>query len=268
MASYKKSSKSSKPYKSSVRRNYKKKTTSSKPSKIFKKKVMTILNKESETKHAVNEFSYTSFNSAISGTGDICKVIPNISRGNNTADRIGDKISLTKIDIRGHVIMNTGYNSGNDTRIGVRMLIVQPRNLSSFDQVSANAGTWLNNLLKRGNTTFPFNGTVTDLYSDVNTEAIICYHDKLFFLKSPYLPSGGTSTTQDLNRETLKMFRYTKTYKNKVLHYDANIVSDVQPSNYSPVLLLGYAHLDSSLPDTLSTQLSMQFNSVMSYEDN
>lgn len=245
------------------RKAYRKRKVS-KPSKTFAKKVQSVISKNVETKVATNEWAYTTYNSGIAASGDIGKLLPNIAVGANSEQRVGDQLRAQKLDIRGHIIMNTGYNSGNDSRIAVRVMIVQPKNLADYNSVFGGT-SWLSNLLKRGNSTFAFTGLVSDLYSDINTDAVTKYHDKVYFMTSPYIPS--TSTTQDLGRSTCKLFRKVITLRGKCLKYDGNVSGGLQPTNYSPCLLIGYSHLDGSLPDTLTTQLSAQWNSNLYYED-
>ena len=245
------------------RRAYRKRM-GSKPSKSFAKKVQSVIHKDLETKMATNEWAITAYNSGISATGDIGKLLPNIAQGTTEASRIGDQLKAQKLDIRGHIIMNVGYNTAQDSRIGVRVMIVQPKNLADYNSVFGSA-TWLSNLLKRGTSTVAFTGLVSDLYSDINTDAITKYYDKVFFMTSPYIPS--TSTTQDLNRTTIRLFRKVITLRNKCLKFDTNVSGGIQPTNYSPCLLIGYAHMDGSSPDTVSTQLSAQWNSNLYYED-
>lgn len=247
------------------RRNYRKRKVS-RPNKSMVKQIKRILHQDVETKVATNEWPLTIYNSGISATGDMGKLVPNISQSTLENGRVGDQIRGQKLDIRGHIIMNVGYNIAADARIGVRVMILQPKNLLDYNSVFGGA-TWLSNILKRGSGTFAFTGIISDLYSDINTDAVTKYYDKTFIMTSPYIPSGATSTTQDLNKTTVKLFRKTINLRNKCLKYDVNVSGGIQPTAYSPTLLIGYAHLDGSAPDTLFTQLSAQWNSNLYYED-
>jgi len=237
-----------------------------KPSKAFVQKVQRIIHKDVETKMVTFPQAFTSYNSAISAVGDIGQLIQNISQGTSESARIGDQVKAMKLDLRGHLIMNTGYNTLSDTRIAVRMFIVQPKNFSDYNSIFTNAGTWLSNLLKRGNTTTGFTGAISDLYSDVNSDAITCYYDKVTYLTAPYIAAGATITPIDIGRQSVRFFRKTIKLR-KTLKYDININGGLQPTNYCPVLLIGYAHLDGSAADTLSTQVGAQWNCNLYYED-
>lgn len=237
-----------------------------KTSKAFVKKVKAIIHKQTETKLATWTQPFTSYNSGINATGDIGNVLPSIALGTGDNARIGDQIRAQKMEIRGHLIMNQ-YNNYSSARIGVRIMVVQPKNLNDYNTVFTNTNNWLSNLLKRGGVSVGFTGLVADLYSDINTDAVTKYVDKVVFMKSPYLPAGNTNTVQDLDHQTCKFFRATFNLRNKLLKYEANVSGGIQPTNFSPCLIIGYAHLDGSAADTVNTQVSAQWNTNLYYED-
>lgn len=61
-----------------------------KPSKTFVKKVQKIIHDDVETKQAYHIMAPTNFNSGIDNTGDVIRVLPNISQGTDVSNRIGN----------------------------------------------------------------------------------------------------------------------------------------------------------------------------------
>lgn len=246
-----------------------------KPSKSFVKKVQSIVHKDVETKQAYNNqyLQIQSYNSAINSSGDCAILVPNIASGTSDNARIGDQIRAQKLKITGHLITRFTGSSGTtyyqNCRIGVRMFIVQPKSFQSQSSITGNATTWQATLLKKGGTTSGFTGLISDLYAPVNTDAITCYYDKVFYVQNPYSNAvfGSTMSNLLMPTGTCKFFSKTIKLRNKVLKYDASIDSGLTPVAYNPVLIMGYAYLDGSSADTVTTNLAMSYVSVLDYED-
>jgi len=238
-----------------------------KPSKSFTKAVEKIVHKNVESKQAFHGLSTTSYNSPISSVGDATRVLPSISQGTGDYQRIGDQIRGQSLVIKGAIVYNpsTGsYGTFSNARLGVRLMIVQPRKFSNLDDVQTNATSWMAYLLKKGGTTTAFNGDLSDLWAPINTDGIIKYYDKVYYLDAPYQASG-VGSIQMLN--STKLFSIKMNLRNKILRYDASIGSSVQPANYAPVVILGYSHMDGTGGDTLSTAIQMTYDTIFNYED-
>jgi len=251
----------------SKRKSFRKKTfTKPKSSKAFVKKVQKIIHADVETKQAYHILAPTNFNSGIDVTGDVIRVLPNISTGTDSNNRIGQELKAQHLVLKGCVSWSPSvgtFGTFANARLGVRLMVVQPRNYSQVNDVITNATTWLPNLLQKGVTSAPFTGQINDLWAPINTEAIIKYYDKVIMLNGTYQASnvgfsqllGGT-----------KFFTIKMKCRNKTLKYDQNISTN-NPTNYAPVFLIGYAHLDGSGPDTVSTAITCQWDSIFNYED-
>lgn len=238
-----------------------------KPSKNLKKVVKQIIHEQVETKQGFHERSTASYNSGINSTGDATRVLPNISQGTTDNARIGDQIRAQSLSIKGAVVYNpsTGqYGTFANARLGVRLMVVQPRLYSNLDDVQNNAATWTAYLLRKGGSTSAFTGVLSDLWSPINTDGIIKYYDKVFYLDAPY---QATAVGSVLMGKSTKLFSISMKLKNKLLKYDANVSGGVQPTNYAPVVLLGYAHMDGSAADTLTTAVQLTYDTIMNFED-
>lgn len=241
-------------------------------SKALTRAVKKIIHQQTENKEAYRALAITAFNSGIDNTGDSIAVLPDISSGTQDNARIGDQLRAQKLSLRGHIISASQIPQGSpNSRIAVRLMVVQPRYLSNRVTVLSQSTVWQSTLLKKGGSTTGFTGEISDLYAPINTDAIVKYYDKVIYLPIPqvYVGTGttlvNTVTSIDVSK-SVKFFNINLKIKNKVLKYDSTI-STVQPVNYSPTFLLGYVHLDGSAADVITTQVSAAFDAIFQYED-
>jgi len=126
-------------------------------SKGLVKAIKSVLHEQAETKSAYTQQSSTTFNSGISSSADCLQVVANIGQGTGDNSRIGDQIRAQSVKIKGFFISRFTGGGGTtyyqNCRIGVRIMIVQPKSYSGLGAIQANALTWQSTLLKRGGTT-------------------------------------------------------------------------------------------------------------------
>lgn len=238
-----------------------------KPSKTFTKKVKKILHQQVETKQAFMSLPSTAFNSGITAVGDIQNILPTTTQGTADNARIGDQIKGQRLTVKGAVVYNpsTGaYGTYPNTRIAVRMMVIQPKQFGDYSSIYNNFSTWSAYLLKKGGTTTNFSGTLSDLWAPINTDAITKYYDKIMYINGPY-ERTAVGGYQMLG--STKFFKINLKLRNKTIKYDQSVSSGLSPTNYAPILLFGYVHMDGSSPDTLSTAITCQFDSIFDYED-
>lgn len=240
-----------------------------KPSSTMVKQVEKIIHKNAENFTAYTALALTACNSAISVANDIFPVVPQLTQGIQDNNRRGDELRAQKLRIKGHIILAQGLSTTpSNCRLAVRLLMVQPKAYSTIDAISANYGTWMPALLRKGGTNVGYTGIVSDIYADLNRENVTVYYDKTFYMTLPYF-AVSTSVgigVQDLQKST-RFFSITKKLNNKLLKFDPAYNSGTTPVNFSPVILMGYAHLDGSTPDSIETQVSIAFDSYLEYED-
>jgi len=254
-------------YKRRPKRQYKKKNTKIKASKAFVKKVQAVIHKNVETKQGYHAITAENFNSGIDSTSDIKRLMPNISKSTDDNGRIGDQITARSLVVKGAIVYNPStlqYGTFANARLGVRLMVVQPRVYSNLDLIQSNAATWTQYLLKKGGTTSSFSGVLSDLWSPINSDGIIKYYDRVFYLDAPY-QATAVGSVQLLN--STKLFNIRMKLRNKVIKYDSSVSSGIQPSNYAPVLVIGYAHMDGSAVDVATTAIQMSYDSIFDYED-
>lgn len=256
------------------RKTYKKKKTKTiskaiknVKNKAFVKAVKKVIHADVETKQAFHAVQAVSYNSGINAVGDATRVIPTITQGVGDNQRIGDQLRAQTCSIKGAIVYNpsTGqYGTYANARLGVRMMIVQPKAYSNLDDVQTTIGTWGAYLLKKGGSVVGFTGVLSDLWAPINSDAITKYYDKVFYLDAPYQATAVGSTV--MGRST-RMFSINMKLRNKVLKYDGTISGGSNPTNYAPVLIIGYAHMDGSSPDSVTTAIQLSYDSVFNYED-
>lgn len=238
----------------------------------FAKRVLAVVQSRNESKQAWTTLAPTDFNSGIGAQADALRIIPNIAQGTDDNNRIGDQINPQSLTIRGIVqMLPQGVGQGDGARkIAARLMIVTPKAYQTWASAYANATTWMPYLLKKGGTQTSFSGAIDDLYAPINTDAITCHYNKVFYFNQSAIISGTTSVTLAVDQSHLvrffkKTFKFGKTRKFK---YDDNVDTGLTPSSAGAyVMLLGYCFVDGTAPDTLSTRVRLQFDSILNYED-
>ena len=203
------------------------------------------------------------YNSSISVNADAGKLMPTIIQGIDDGMRIGDQVTLQRMNVRGHLILQA--TTLVNCRIGVRLMVVQPKRYSNYEDIYSNYTLWMPFLLQNGPVSQAFVGNVQDLYLPINRNCVTVMYDKIHYLSTPQLVTATAIgiTSNDLYR-TIKFFDINLKCKNKTAKYqDANNT----PLNYAPVIILGYVHLDGSAYNTFQTDVAMGYTSTVFYED-
>lgn len=269
-----------KSYRSSRRSRARKSTRKSKytkPAKLApstKKAIDKLINAQIETKQAflTSGNTLTFFNSGINSTGDYQQILPSISQsGTGDANRQGNEITAQSLNIKGYLKLNVNDTTDSTAtpQVIVRMMVVSLKAIQNWEQVSASA-TWLNSLLRKGQTTTSFAGNLQDLYAPINRDLFTVHHDKRFYLNQSFINAVGVSPpstviSQDI-KNTVKFFNFNVKCRNKKLRYDSNI-SSINPTNFAPFMILGYCYPDGSSPDTVTTRVGMQYDTTFNYQD-
>jgi len=236
-----------------------------KPSKALKKAVESIMSKKIEDKTGYKEEAVTYYNGQINQSNEIKFLMPDVGQGSQEGNRIGDQIAARRLVINGLINLELSYSTARPAcRIGVRIFMVQPKLYNDRASITANANSWLPYLLRKGNVAAPFNGSVPDLFAPVNSEVVTTFYDKVIYLSMPYMASA---VGQQETAFSFKHFKHALKVNSKKLLYDSNYQAGQQPTNYSPCILMGYAHVDGSTADSQNSQVGLQFNSWFDYED-
>lgn len=235
--------------------------------KAFAKKVKSVIHKMAETKTQTFDSGFVAYNGGADTQADIRQLVPAIAQGTDNGQRLGDQITAQKLDIRGHFVLGfsyTGSSYQNETRLAVRMLIVTPKRYPIFSDAYSYSANWLGGVLLNGSSEQAMNGSVASMYLPVNKDTVTCHMDKLSYITVPFVSGATTSATIEMFHST-RFFKKLLPCRNKILRY--NETNSSLPTNFGPVLLLAYAHLDGSSIDVVNTAISMQYISTLYYED-
>lgn len=242
---------------------------SSLKNKVFEKKVLKVMKKQTESKQAYLTQTPIDFNSAISGSGDCLKVIPNIGIGAADNARVGDQIRAQSLTIRAilQMLPQAANQGAGVSKIAARIMVVTPKSFPNWYTASGNTSSWMGTLLKKGGTVTGFNGDISDLFALPNTDAVTVHYNKVCYFNQ----SWATSTTNSVALEQSHLVKFLKInlkLKNKLLKYDANVDSGLTPVNAGYFIVVGYCFVDGTSPDTLSTRIRLQYDTYFTYEDN
>lgn len=240
----------------------------------FTRNVKAIISSMTETKKAFHTSgnALTMFNSGIDSNGDILQILPAIAQGSTEGQRVGDQVRGQSLNVRGYVKLNLNAtdNSTKLPAVAVRMMCVTFKNRQCYSD-AALAGSQLISLLQKGATTSAFTGLLSDLYAPINTEGFTVHHDEVIHLNQTYIAAIGAAQPSARvpidAKDTVKFFNFYVKCKNKKLCYDEDFGAGIYPTNFSPVMLMGYVYLDGSAADTLSTNVGMQYDTTFRYED-
>lgn len=251
-----------------------KKPMTKKPSRktpSFTKQVQQVISANAETKCEAAVGNNTQRDGQINAQSDIIYLLPNIAKGTSANQRIGDQIRGQKLNIKGHVLLQTTLQSLPTSRIGVRIMIVSSKVFRSIDVLNINWTTVTAALLKQGSTTKAFTGLCTDLYTDINTDLMTVHYDKVLNLTlTPSIATAGTTSVNTVQTPSMTgsfaMFSHQINLRNKQMLFDSAITTGIYPTNYAPILLVGWSRLDGSAA-TADTLVSLSYISSLYWED-
>jgi len=228
------------------------------------KTIQSIIHKDAETKQSFTSIANTGYSGQINSATNVTFCLPNVGVGTSESERIGDHIRAQSLKVEGWITQSLSATYINASRIVCRVFIVQPKLYTNRDEIISNAPAWTAALLKRGSVETPFTGAIQDLTAPVNTDMITCYFDKLYSVSVPALvtASGAVDTAY-----STKYFSKTFNLKNKLLKYNSSYAGGISPTNWSPVILMGYCFVNGSVATPETASVSMSFTSLLKYED-
>lgn len=237
--------------------------------RAIKQMINKSIDSKVETKQAYHTLTPTNFNSAISGAGDCLRLIPNIAQGTDGHTRLGDYIEpqSLKLNMILQMLPQDSAQTASVCKLCARVMIVTPKGFPNWATAYGSTATWLPQLLKKGGTTVGFTGDISDLYAPYNVEAITCHYNKLFFFNQPWASNAAAGAVTFDQSHLVKFVNKTIKLKGKKWHYSADVDSGLTPVDAGYFLLVGYAFVDGTSPDTISTRVRVQYDTVLNYQD-
>ena len=238
---------------------------------LFAKKVQKVISKNVETKSALlvspsdNTLQYpfgSRFNQGINAGADAIRLLPDFDQGSAENQRIGNVIRLQSLMLRGVMTVTLPQATANNTRLGVRLLIVRNKRINDYIQSTTDLGTNFTRLLEQPQG--PLNGTLAAFNSPINTDYFSCVYDKKFYF-SQSLSSTATNSAETWN--STKFVNISIPYSRRIVQFDEGFDANT-PINYPYFALLSYTKLDGSSADADGTAyVNFQFTSYAKYED-
>lgn len=258
--------------KKSYRKRRSTKTTASNVSKNFEKKVMKVIHKEAEDKHATILQTATMVNDNLTA-GGIFQTVPNTVIGTTSNGREGDEINpkslIIKLNLNHQIAPIAGSN--NNTYYGIRVMVVQPRQFRGLTEIQTNTNSWLSNLFRDGGTKVAWaQNNPRSMLLPINSDEIITYYDKSYYNTFPRVDKSATLPTNyvypiELSKVGTRNLLIKLKVKSKKFKYDASVNSGLTPVNYNPVLLIGICNMNSFTES--SSGMQIQYYSQLTYED-
>lgn len=259
----------------STRRSLKKRSMRKSSRPLYKKRsfdtaVKKVLLNTAEVKQNVYTAPPTTvggpgilLNQQLNTTGDCLQLMPDISIGSNNYQKIGNKIQIKSLRLRAVLTFTQPQLTANNTRIGVRMMIIRAKRYDDYLAARTDFATNYTKLLEGTNTGFM--GTVQHFITPPNTDYYSVVSDKKFYI-SQTLSSANTSNNDNIN--TTKFINMEVPYcKGRVCKYDENFDLD-SPTQFPYFMIIGYCKLDGSAADAEgTTYLTLNYTTTCKYTD-
>lgn len=199
------------------------------------------------------------FNSTISSTSDIYRVIPGIGNGNFSYQRAGDKITPSKVVLN----MNLGFDSDDVVArdITAHVFVLRAKAVKAFRLLG---NVPITDLMDSGGAggSVRFDGTLGASQYPVDTDNFtVVSHKRIHMQKSA--PVSGSVSSQNMNTCKSLSIRI----KCPTLTYD-NSLDSANAGNDFPFLVIGYTYnCPNQSPDTLIGCLRVEATTLMYYKD-
>lgn len=213
-----------------------------------------------------NQVTITNHIQAITQQTDVLNVVPTIAQGLTENGRIGNKLHALTLRVMGTVISDWSSDPTHfrSRQIGVRVMVVQPKRYRHWPDPYNNYSAWLALLMDNGAGGMPYIGDTNSYYAPINKDCVHVLRDKRIRLSPPVAYNDPTTGTQlEAGLKACKPFKFLIKV-NKGFTYSGG--ADQHPSNYAPVLLMGWTYLDGSAPDAVNA-VDMSFRADLWYRD-
>jgi len=237
----------------------------------FAQRVKQVLMRNAETKFVRDEniSALTDFNSVVNQQSDFYRCFPQLSQGTLSAQRIGQRVTPVSITSRVNVAFNITDAVSRDIEVHVWYLTSKQQK-----SVLAASGNLLYNitngfilsgageLLDNGDgTNTPFAGDFLSVTKPINKDQwSVIKHYRVHLYKG----SGTSNNNQVANNEKRHVSLTTRLPVHQLI-YDNQ--GDTLPTNYCPVMCIGYRYLDGTAADEGGGVIEVQSASEMYFKD-
>lgn len=188
----------------------------------------------------------TSFTSAITSTAELYNLVPLNSQGVDEYNRVGNRISPTRLWINGQICLQR-YDDLGAYDISVHMFVLTCKTVKDIANYTAIP---IGDLLKNGQgTNVGFDGTQSATVYPINTDLFHVLHHKVIRMKRSYgyvneISTGSASNNQTSVASNTQFVPYKMNIKcPKTFVYEA--AANSNPINFAPFLCIGWVRNDS-----------------------
>lgn len=241
---------------------------SSKPvSKAVKQYVSKAISKSSETKILVQSGNTFGTVSTVINPINIRNLVPQIFQGNNVGQRVGNKITLRKVMLRGYITLHSNstspYPPSYASQFNVRLMLGHTKGTPILPPLSGD----LSNLLRSGTGATDFSTDLMSLMRPVHRDYWVIKRDRKYKIGVASGTNLGVVAGEQNNDFSLvKYFNFniTNCYKKVICYDDA---AD-QPQNCGLFMMLGCTDLVGSPLIPASPVIQLSYETEFYYDDN
>lgn len=203
-------------------------------------------------------------------------ILPQVPVGMLGNERIGNVITPKVLKVRGTVYFNWDGSIpalASSRYLDVRMMVVTNKQQKYYPDLAANpSSVYTNTLLWNGQAGEPMAYEGCQLYYNtvpINRRGWNVLEDKLIHLRKG-LGAGGGSTEVFGSSTRSANFEFVLTQKDLPATFKYNEVGDGYPTNYAPVMYIGFADATGAMDisDINSDKvLAIEYTSQLIYED-
>lgn len=231
--------------------------------------VKRIVTGQLEKKFVSSATNSANFNSGISVIGDLKALIPQVTSGTGSWQRLDQRITPVRLTNTWHFAFNDGIT--RSMNILVTLYCFTKKNIKYVPDMLADVTTNGIQLLQSGNSGVvqPFNGYITEGDLPFNRDSYNLIKKYQFHLcNNVGFPNGdttaGNAPNVSLAASHKKITLRLKTPKQLTYKPASGIL---YPDGYAPFWAVGYAHVGGQPPDAINTDLNVSWNTEMTYTD-
>lgn len=200
----------------------------------------------------------TYFNSAISSVSEMYNLIPSIAQGYGDSNRIGQKIRMKFLKLKGMMSYETAVGTTNNLPIYATIFIFKDKIQRSSNQNPNSA-----NLLANAGQPTQFDGTITTAMLPFNTEDFVLIKRKTVRLSMNWAPGNSSTGMVDPTRPLQRLISCKIPVYNKVFDYESS--SSNLPQNDNIRFAIGFTQYSNTVQT--AAPLRFQYTTTCWYKD-
>lgn len=214
--------------------------------------VTKIVKRQEETKAigAIVE-NAVQHNAQISNA-DIVPLLPSITQGTASSQRVGDKIAPVNLRVNGATSLNDYGQGFIGQPLTVRVMVLAAKSIKDGTLLASQAP--MNQLLDNGGSSAAWDGSTARSLFRINTDLFQVLGSRTFKLGD---------TTAENTRSMTKRWAFNVKCPKSLLYTTGNI----NPSNFAPFLAVGWCRDDGVTPGITELSIVNTANTLLTFKD-